>query len=94
VSNATVLIWKVPMLAERRFRRLDAPGLLADVHDGRLWEGSSEVDREAGRELGCLPFTHPLDVTSLILAQLVCPRVVTRSFSENRFWPHGCAARA
>jgi putative transposase len=37
VPNATVLIWKVLMLAERRFRRLDAPELLADVYDGRLF---------------------------------------------------------
>lgn len=36
VPNATVLIWKVLMLAERRFRRLDAPELLADVYDGRV----------------------------------------------------------
>ncbi len=37
VPNATILIWKVLMLAERRFRRLDAPELLADVYEGRTF---------------------------------------------------------
>jgi transposase-like protein len=42
VPNATVLIWKVLMLAERRFRRLDAAELLADVYDGRTFvEGTA-----------------------------------------------------
>lgn len=31
VSNATVPIWKVLRVAESRWRRLDAPGLLKDV---------------------------------------------------------------
>jgi transposase-like protein len=34
VDNATVVIWKVLMLAERRFRRLDAPGKLMQVYLG------------------------------------------------------------
>jgi len=34
VENATVVIWKMLMLAERRFRRLDAPGKLMDVYFG------------------------------------------------------------
>ncbi len=34
VSNATTLIWKVLMVAQRRFRRLDAPHLLAEVYEG------------------------------------------------------------
>jgi transposase-like protein len=43
VPNATALIWKVLMLAERRFRRLDAPELLADVYDGRLFNDGKAV---------------------------------------------------
>ena len=43
VPNATVLIWKVLMLAERRFRRLDAPELLADVYDGRMFTDGKAV---------------------------------------------------
>jgi transposase-like protein len=43
VPNATVLIWKVLILAERRFRRLDAPELLADVYDGRMFTDGKAV---------------------------------------------------
>ena len=34
VENATVVIWKMLMLAERRFRRLDAPEKLMQVYLG------------------------------------------------------------
>ena len=34
VENATAVIWKTLLIAERRFRRLDAPELLADVTSG------------------------------------------------------------
>lgn len=34
VSNATALIWKLLRVAESRFRKLDAPHLLAEVADG------------------------------------------------------------
>ncbi len=37
VPNATALIWKVLLLAERRFRRLDAPQRLVDVYEGRTF---------------------------------------------------------
>lgn len=52
VPNATVLIWKVLMLAERCFRRLDAAELLADVYDGRAFaDGKAMVKsiRKAGK---------------------------------------------
>jgi transposase-like protein len=49
VENATVVIWKMLMLAERRFRRLDAPGKLMDVYFGlgasQAREGT-EIKRE------------------------------------------------
>jgi putative transposase len=35
VTSATALIWRMLMVAERRFRRLDAPEQLAAVYDGR-----------------------------------------------------------
>ncbi len=35
VANATALIWRMLMVAERRFRRLDAPEQLAAVYNGR-----------------------------------------------------------
>src|SRR4030066_976277 len=34
VSNATAVIWKMLMLAEKRFRKLDAPEKLAQVYSG------------------------------------------------------------
>jgi hypothetical protein len=45
--NATVLIWKVPMLAERRSRRLDAPELLANVYDGRVLADGKAIPRSS-----------------------------------------------
>jgi transposase-like protein len=35
VANATALIWRVLIVAERRFRRLNAPEQFAAVYDGR-----------------------------------------------------------
>jgi hypothetical protein len=35
------------MLAERRFRRLDAPELLADVYDGRRFADGKVVVRQS-----------------------------------------------
>ena len=34
VDRATAVIWKMLMIAERRFRRLTAPELLRDVYEG------------------------------------------------------------
>lgn len=34
VSNATALIWKVLMVAEKRFRKLNAPELMKDLYEG------------------------------------------------------------
>src|SRR5499427_8937416 len=34
VENATAVIWKTLLIAEKTFRRLDAPELLADVASG------------------------------------------------------------
>ena len=34
VESATALIWKLLLVAEKRFRRLDAPHLLKDVFEG------------------------------------------------------------
>jgi hypothetical protein len=35
VKNATALIWKTLLLAEKSFRKLDAPDLLAEVAEGQ-----------------------------------------------------------
>lgn len=43
VESATALIWKLLTVAERRFRKLDAPHLLRDVFDGRKFEDGKPV---------------------------------------------------
>src|SRR4029453_10322344 len=47
VANATALIWRMLMMAERRFRRLDAPEQLAAVYDGRTFEYGKLVKEKA-----------------------------------------------
>jgi putative transposase len=37
VANATALIWRLLLVAERRFRKLNAPELLAAVAIGQRW---------------------------------------------------------
>ena len=39
VENATAVIWKMLLVAEQRFRRLNAPHLVAEV-----WQGATYVD--------------------------------------------------
>lgn len=43
VESATALIWKLLTVAEKRFRRLDAPHLLRDVYEGRKFEDGKPV---------------------------------------------------
>jgi transposase-like protein len=43
VESATALIWKLLTVAEKRFRRLDAPHLLGDVYDGRKFVDGKPV---------------------------------------------------
>jgi putative transposase len=46
VDNATAVIWKTLLIAERTFRRLDAPELLADVATGVVYvNGVRAVNR-------------------------------------------------
>ena len=37
MENATAVIWKPLLIAEKTFRRLDAPELLADVASGLVY---------------------------------------------------------
>jgi putative transposase len=46
VDNATAVIWKTLLIAEKTFRRLDAPELLADVARGEVYVNGA---RAAGR---------------------------------------------
>ena len=46
VENATAVIWKTLLVAEKTFRRLDAPELLADVANGAVYvNGVRAVNR-------------------------------------------------
>ena len=45
VENATAVIWKTLGVAEQRFRRLDAPELLADVAEGVVYVDGERVKR-------------------------------------------------
>ena len=47
VANATALIWRVLMVAERSFRRLDHPELLLEVAEGARYEDGKRVTNEA-----------------------------------------------
>jgi putative transposase len=47
VENATALLWRLLVVAERRFRRLDAPEQLAAVYDGRKFEDGKLVKEKA-----------------------------------------------
>lgn len=52
VTNATALIWKVLRVAETRFRRLDAPELLAEVAEGvRFMDGERVGKHQMPRRL-------------------------------------------
>ncbi len=46
VESATALIWKLLTVAEKRFRRLDAPHLLSDVFEGRKFEDGKPVSTQ------------------------------------------------
>jgi transposase-like protein len=50
IENATAVIWKVLLVAQKRFRRLDAPHLLADVADGRKFENGMAVKGKKKQE--------------------------------------------
>jgi transposase-like protein len=45
VVNATALIWRVLMVAERAFRRLDHPELLPEIAEGAIYEDGVRVVR-------------------------------------------------
>jgi putative transposase len=45
VANAEALIWKILMIAEKKFRRLNTPELLEQVYNGQLFENGIEVEQ-------------------------------------------------
>lgn len=49
VANATAVIWKMLLVAEKRFHRLDAPELLAEVADGATYVNGIRTKTKEGR---------------------------------------------
>ena len=47
VDNATALIWKTLMIAEKTFRRLNAPELLKDVYQGTVYLNGLAVPEQS-----------------------------------------------
>ena len=45
VANAEALIWKILLIAEKKFRRLNAPALLKDVYAGRKFVDGVAVNK-------------------------------------------------
>lgn len=43
VDNATAIIWKTLMIAQKRFRKLNAPELLKDVYEGAVYADGVRV---------------------------------------------------
>jgi transposase-like protein len=50
VENATAVIWKTLLIAEKTFRRLDAPGPLADVARGETYVNGVRAVHRRGQE--------------------------------------------
>ena len=69
VDRATAVIWKMLMIAEKRFRRLKAPGLLRDVYLGTLYMDGMPSRLPLRRSPHDVVYT-PIDVTSLVLGDL------------------------
>jgi transposase-like protein len=49
VVSATAVIWQILMVAQSRFRRLDAPELLADVYHGVTYADGLRTSERNGR---------------------------------------------
>ena len=49
-ANATALIWKVLMVVEKRFRKLNAPHLLSEVYEGIEYRDGKRLSNEQGRD--------------------------------------------
>jgi putative transposase len=61
VANAETLIWKILMIAEKKFRRLNAPELLEQVYNRHRFEKGIQVEEiTRTRRAALLSFTHLL----------------------------------
>jgi transposase-like protein len=42
-ENATAIIWKTLMIAQKQFRKLRAPGLMSEVADGAIYINGEKI---------------------------------------------------
>lgn len=49
VRNAEALIWKILLIAEKKFRRLNAPHLVEEVYKGKKFVDGVAVKKVNGR---------------------------------------------
>ena len=64
MENATAVIWKTLLIAEQKFRRLDAPELLPEVAEGVPYVNGERAEEVLRRRSPPDPFYTPLDKTS------------------------------
>ena len=50
VANATAVIWKMLLVAETRFRKLNAPELLHDVWEGAQYRDGLRINEHQERD--------------------------------------------
>ena len=50
VANATAVIWKMLLVAETKFRKLNAPELLQDVWEGAEYRDGVRIDDHQERD--------------------------------------------
>jgi len=51
VANASAMIWKMMLVAEKKFRRLNSPDLLIDVFNGTAYLNGKRVKTKAEQEI-------------------------------------------
>ena len=58
VENATAVIWKMLLIAGKRFRRLDSPALVRDVWEGGRFVDGKQVKQDDRKTAAC-PSCYP-----------------------------------
>ena len=69
VANATAVIWKMLLVAETKFRKLNAPDLLQAVWEGAEYRDGVRIDDHQERYAAWLVSAR-IDTTPLVLARL------------------------
>ena len=48
-ANATAKFWRLLLVAEKRFRKIDAPRLASEIHRGGVFEDGVQVTKQNQR---------------------------------------------